>query len=139
MCLIGSYSLKVLLSYNLLQITQTTILQHWMAKRLIMGWDQWLLPTSGNFTDNTYPVKKVPRDKRENLSAIQGNNGIKIHQYFEPDIPALTKAILRPITRQVIIISLLSVSLICKMAFPKNKTTNIKAVMLRKRSLNRIL
>lgn len=38
---------------------------------------------------------------RRKIGDIQGNEGIKIYQYLEPDIPALAKTILKPITSQV--------------------------------------
>ena len=59
---------------------------------------------NGNFSGTILPIQKIPREKKENWSTIQGNNGIKIHQYLEPDIPALAKIILKPRALQVKIV-----------------------------------
>lgn len=45
---------------------------------------------------------KIPRDKKESWNNITPCEGIEIHQYFGPEVPALTKTILKP-TFQVII------------------------------------
>ena len=42
---------------------------------------------------------KIPRDKKGNWSDIKSCEGIKIRQYFGPDVPALAKAILQPINQ----------------------------------------
>ena len=60
---------------------------------------------NGNFTDNNLPTNRIPRDKREKWSDIEGKEGIKIHEYFEPEIPALSKTMFKPI--QVFIFRLL--------------------------------
>ena len=56
---------------------------------------------NGRFTGKSLPMQRIPRDKKENWSTIKGINGIKMHQYLEPDIPALAKTILKPIISQV--------------------------------------
>jgi len=56
---------------------------------------------NGTFTGKTLPSQRIPRDKKENWDNVQKKNGIEIHQYLEPDIPALAKIVLKPITRQV--------------------------------------
>jgi len=56
---------------------------------------------NGNFSSLTLPSQRIPREKKENWSDIQSNKGITIHQYLEPDVPALATTILKPITSQV--------------------------------------
>ena len=56
---------------------------------------------NGNFSSLTLPSQRIPRERKENWSDIQSNKGITIHQYLEPDVPALSTTILRPITSQV--------------------------------------
>ena len=41
----------------------------------------------------TCPSQKIARDKKENWSDIKSCEGIKIRQYFGPDVPALAKTI----------------------------------------------
>ena len=52
---------------------------------------------NGNFTTENLPSHRIPRDKKEKWSNVEGNNGIEIHEYFEPDTPALSKTIFKPI------------------------------------------
>ena len=54
---------------------------------------------NGGHISMTCPTHKIPRDKKENWSDFKSCEGIKIHQYFGPDVPALAKAILQPITQ----------------------------------------
>ena len=54
---------------------------------------------NGGHVSTTCPTHKIPRYKKKNWSDIKSCEGIKIRQYFEPDIPALAKTILRPITQ----------------------------------------
>ena len=54
---------------------------------------------NGGHISATCPTHRVPRDRKENWGDIKSYEGIKIRQYFEPDIPALSKAILQPITQ----------------------------------------
>ena len=57
---------------------------------------------NGNFTDDEkLPTNRIPRDKREKWSDIEGQFGIEIREYYEPEIPALRKTMFKPI--QVII------------------------------------
>ena len=49
---------------------------------------------NGNFTDYNLPSHRIPRDKKERWSDVEGNNGIEIHEYYEPETSALLKAML---------------------------------------------
>ena len=51
---------------------------------------------NGNFTAETFERQKIPRNKREAWKDIKFNNGINIVQYIAPNIPSLTKTILKP-------------------------------------------
>ena len=61
---------------------------------------------NGNFTDYNLPSQRIPRDKKEKWSDVEGNNGIEIHEYYEPEIAALSKAMFK--TMQVKVISKIS-------------------------------
>ena len=52
---------------------------------------------NGNFTNNSLPADRIPRDKREKWSEVEGKRGIEIHEYFKPEIPALSKTMFKPI------------------------------------------
>ena len=52
---------------------------------------------NGNFTDKKLPTNRIPRDKREKWSDIEDQHSIVIHEYYEPEIPALTKTMFKPI------------------------------------------
>ncbi|XP_066929545.1 uncharacterized protein [Clytia hemisphaerica] len=52
---------------------------------------------NGNFTDKKLPTNRIPRDKRKKWSDIEDQQGIVIHEYYEPEIPALTKTMFKPI------------------------------------------
>ena len=51
---------------------------------------------NGKFSNCQTQRQRVPRDKVEKWSDIESNSGIKIVQYFAPNIPALTKIVLQP-------------------------------------------
>ena len=51
---------------------------------------------NGKFSNCSIQRQKSPRDKLEKSLDIKSNNGIKIFQYFTPNIPALTKIALQP-------------------------------------------
>ena len=53
--------------------------------------------------------QKIPQDKREAWKDVKSNDCIKIIQYVAPNVPSLTKAILKPLV-QVSINNLYSVS-----------------------------
>ena len=52
---------------------------------------------NGNFTDGNLPSHRIPRDKRQKWSDVEGNNGIEIHEYSEPETSALSKTMFKPI------------------------------------------
>ena len=54
---------------------------------------------NGGHVSAKCPTHKIPRDKKENWSDIKSSEGIKIRQYFGPDVLALAKTILQPITQ----------------------------------------
>ena len=64
---------------------------------------------NGEFTSALFRRQKIPRDKRETWKDIKSNDGIKIIQYVAPNVPLLTKAIIKPLV-QVSINILYSVS-----------------------------
>ena len=51
---------------------------------------------SGKFSNCSVQRQKIPQDKVEKWLDIKSNNGIKIVQYYTPNIPALTKIVLQP-------------------------------------------
>lgn len=52
---------------------------------------------NGNFTNEKLPTNRIPRDKKVKWSDIEGKQGIEIREYYEPEIPALTKTMFKPI------------------------------------------
>ncbi|XP_057301367.1 uncharacterized protein LOC130635869 [Hydractinia symbiolongicarpus] len=60
-----------------------------------------LAVANGNFGAQRLPTRRIPREKKENWSNIQGNKGIEIHEYLEPEVPALAKTVMKPITIEV--------------------------------------
>ena len=57
---------------------------------------------NGNFSNVQRCYSKVPRDKRLNWKDVNFNTGIPIHQYIEPDMPALLKTTLLPIPEELL-------------------------------------
>ena len=60
-------------------------------------------------TSASFRRQKNPQDKREAWNDVKSNDGIKIIQHMAPNVPSLTKAILKPLF-QVSINILYSVS-----------------------------
>lgn len=54
---------------------------------------------NGNFTMQQVGRNRIPREKKDKWSEVQGNVGINIVQYFAPNVPALARTSLRPIVR----------------------------------------
>ena len=54
---------------------------------------------SGKFSNCSIQRQKIPQDKVEKWLDIKSNNGIKIVQYYTPNIPTLTKIVLQPTTQ----------------------------------------
>lgn len=54
---------------------------------------------NGTFKDISTLRKRIPRDKKEAWSKIIPNKGIEIKDYMAPNVPALTKTILKSITQ----------------------------------------
>lgn len=57
---------------------------------------------NGNFSNVQRCYSKVPRDKKLNWKDVNFNTGIPIHQYIEPDMPALLKTTLLPIPEELL-------------------------------------
>ena len=54
-----------------------------------------------NFSGAQIERNKVPREKKENWCQVESNVGIKIVQYFKPNLSALGETIIQPIVQAV--------------------------------------
>ena len=64
---------------------------------------------NGEFTSASFRRQKITRNKREASKDVKSNDGIEIIQHMAPNVPLLTKAVLKPLV-QVSINILYSVS-----------------------------
>ena len=51
---------------------------------------------NGEFTSGSFKRQKIPRDKRQAWKDVKSNDGINIIQYMAPNVPSLTKSIVKP-------------------------------------------
>ena len=63
---------------------------------------------NGNFSGAQIQRNRIPREKKENWCQVESNVGIKIVQYYTPNVSALGETILQPIV-QVDVLTFFSV------------------------------
>ena len=74
------------------------------------------------FSSASFKRQKIPRDKRQVWKDVKSSDYIKIIQYMAPNVPPLTKAILKPLVQ----VSIKSYT-VCPIKIPVSRRQNFQA------------
>ena len=76
--------------------------------------------TNGKFSKSKFTRQDISRDKKQNWSDVASNKGIEIKQYNSPDVPALARTIMMPVSQSILHDCSIDIFWNCAHAFNKS-------------------